>query len=455
MQSKMAKRAFNAQLLPRLKGCKVIGSVATLNNLDANLQVFLGRRRGENRVWLSDNFAFFFNQHLYKLAWPELKRSFSFQAQDYNARIWFKQISNNSLEHIKSGKQAVFNVFRPRAKKQPLNIAEESKVAMIRHMTFIARKVKKGDKLNYKIPKKGEYLFIFLTRPTKEEIKKLTSDFRFDPEPLETYVKETHSRRYITKPFQFVIRTAYLQNNTIGYTNLLFIMMSRTLIVSASKPSDVYGEIIEDISESFQTTEARSVGHILYNFLQEDVDENYDVLGRLEQQIKDVEAKATRIALRETKVRVDDILALKRQLFRLSRQFWATTRVISLIRIGVAQVEIDRESERLLGDVHETYLHQIDLAAAQKEMVSDVLNVYSTSISNIAALTSNELNTVVKRLTSYGAILLIPTVIASIYGMNILNLPFAKHQYGFYIIIGIMAGVTGVALANFIKNDWL
>ena len=88
-------------------------------------------------------------------------------------------------------------------------------------------------------------------------------------------------------------------------------------------------------------------------------------------------------------------------------------------------------------------------------MVSDVLNVYSTSISNIAALTSNELNTVVKRLTSYGAILLIPTVIASIYGMNILNLPFAKHQYGFYIIIGIMAGVTGVALANFIKNDWL
>jgi len=75
---------------------------------------------------------------------------------------------------------------------------------MIRHMTFIARKVKKGDKLNYKIPKKGEYLFIFLTRPTKEEIKKLTSDFRFDPEPLETYVKETHSRRYITKPFQFV-----------------------------------------------------------------------------------------------------------------------------------------------------------------------------------------------------------------------------------------------------------
>jgi magnesium transporter len=326
---------------------------------------------------------------------------------------------------------------------------------MIRHLTFMAGKVKKGDKLNYRIPKKGEYLLIFLTRPTNDEINKLARDFRLDAEPLRTYIKETHSRRYITKPFQFVMRTAYIQKNIIGYANLLFILMNRILIVSASKPSDYYEEIVEDVAESFQKFEARSIGHILYNFLQEDVDENYEVLGRLEQQIKDVEAKATRTSLKETKVRVEDILALKRQLFRLSRQFWATTRVISLIRIGVAQIEIDKESERLLGDVHETFLHQIDLAAAQKEMISDALSVYSTSISNISAMTSNELNLVVKKLTSYGAILLIPTVIASIYGMNVSHLPFAQHQYGFYIVMGIMTVITGLVLANFIKNDWL
>ncbi|MAG15672.1 hypothetical protein CMO88_01280 [Candidatus Woesearchaeota archaeon] len=326
---------------------------------------------------------------------------------------------------------------------------------MIRHLTFKAGKVKKGAKLDYKTPRKGEYLLIFLTRPTNDEIRKITKDFKFDSEPLKTYMKEPHSRRYITKPFQFVMRTAYAQKNSIGYTNLLFILTNRTLIVSASKPSDFYDEIIEDIGESFEKVEVRSVGHIFYNFLKEDVDENYEVLGNFEQRIKDVEAKATRVNLKEARVRAEDILSLKNQLFRLSRQFWATTRVLSLIRIGVAKIEIDKESERLLVDIHETFLHQIDLASTQKDMVSDVLSVYSTTISNISVTTANELNVVVKKLTSYAALLLIPTLVASIYGMNLAYLPFAEHRYGFYIIMGVMIVITSMTLTNFIKNDWL
>ena len=326
---------------------------------------------------------------------------------------------------------------------------------MIKYVLFRDGKVKKGDDLNYRMPRKGEYLLIFLTRPSSEEREKVTSDFKFDPEPLNSYTKEIQSRRYITKPFQFIMRSTYVQKNSIGAANLLFILMNNAIVVSASKPSEFYDEIIEDVAESFEKTKVRSIGHILYNFLQEDVDENYEVLGKLEQRIKDVESRATRPRLKETRVRVEDILALKSQLFRLSRQFWAITRVMSFIRIGVAQVRIDRDSERLLRDVNETFLHQIDLAAAQKEMVSDVLNVYSTTISNISATKANELNIVVKKLTSYAALLLIPTVIASIYGMNVEGLPFAGSSFGFYVILGLMVLITGAMMANFIKNDWL
>lgn len=326
---------------------------------------------------------------------------------------------------------------------------------MIKYLLFRDGKVRKGTGFSYRPPRKGEYLLVFLTRPTPEERKKVTSDFRFDPEPLNSYTRETHSRRYITKPFQFMMRSTFVQRSGIGFANLLFILTNRTIVVSASKPSEFYDEIIEDIAESFEKTRARSIGHILYNFLQEDVNENYEVLGKLEQRIKDVEARATKPMLRETRVRVEDILGLKTQLFRLSRQFWATTRVISLIRIGVAQIHIDRDSERLLRDVNETFLHQIDLAATQKEMVSDVLNVYSTTISNISATKANELNIVVKKLTSHATLLLIPTVIASIYGMNVEGLPFADSKYIFYVILGLMVVLTGAMLVNFVKNDWL
>ena len=326
---------------------------------------------------------------------------------------------------------------------------------MIRYLFFKGGKVRRGSGSGYRIPAKGEHLLIFLTMPTQDEIRKVTADFRINPEPLKFYERETHSRRYITKPFQFVMRTAYVHKTAISYTNLLFILTSRALIVSSSKPSDFYDEIFEDVGESFQNAEARSIGHILYNFLQEDVDENYEVLGLLENQIKDVEARAAKPQLAQKRLKVQDILTLKTRLFRLSRQFWATTRVVSLIRIGVAQVPIDKESEGLLGDVHETFLHQIDLAAAQKEMISDILNIYSTTLSNISAIQANELNVVMKRLTSYAAILLVPTLIASIYGMNFARMPFADHPWGFFIILAFMTVLTGLAFANFNKNNWL
>ncbi|MFH0869006.1 MAG: magnesium transporter CorA family protein [archaeon] len=326
---------------------------------------------------------------------------------------------------------------------------------MIRYLEFRDGAVKKGNNLNYGMPKKDNYLLIFLTRPTETEIKKIIKDFRIDPEPLNKYTKETHSRRYITKPFQFVMRSTFLEKDVIGYANLLFILMNRVLIVSVSKPSEFYEEIMNDLSEVFAKTKVRSVGHILYSFLQEDVDENYDVLGKIEQRIRDVEAKASKTKLNDSRMSVDDILSLKRQLFRMSRQFWATTRVVSLIRIGVAQVVIDKESERMLGDVHETFLHQIDVAAAQKEMVSDVLNVYSTTLSNMLAISSNELNIIMKKVTSYATLVLIPTLVAGVYGMNFKYIPLAEMKYGFAIIIGIMAVMTALALANFIKNDWL
>ncbi len=325
---------------------------------------------------------------------------------------------------------------------------------MLKYLFFGRCKVKKGTG-NYHIPSQGQYMLIFLTRPTPEEVNRVTRDFKIDPEPLQSYFKETHSRRYIAKPFQFVMRATFAENGGIGFTNLLFILTNRVLIVSSAKPTDFYDEIFEDVGETFSKTPVRSVGHILYNFLQEDVDENYDVLGLLEKQIKDVEVRASKMKLKESRLRVEDILTLKHKLFRLSRQFWATTRVLSLIRLGVAQVYIDKESARLLGDVHETFLHQIDLAAAQKEMVSDALNVYSTTISNISAYTANELNVVVKKLSAYASLLLVPTLLASIYGMNVSHLPFATGEHSFLILMGLMLAATAPIMVYFLKNDWL
>ncbi|MBI2549781.1 hypothetical protein HYV83_01205 [Candidatus Woesearchaeota archaeon] len=326
---------------------------------------------------------------------------------------------------------------------------------MIRYVLFNEKgSVRKGSRTDYPKPGKNDYLFIFLSTPTREEIEKASSDFKFDKKPLITFSKESHSRRYITTPFQFVMMSAYLENGKIATTNLLFVLTERCLVVASSKESGYYDELVNDLFEEFRKVKVRGVAHIFCNFLQEDVDENYEVLGRIEDQIKDVEFKAV-VFEKESKVKVDDILYFKSQLYKLSRQFWATTRVISLIRMGVTQIRMDTESIRLLGDIHETFLHQIDVAAAQKEMLSDTLTVYSTGVNNRLAVTSNELNLIVKRLSGYALILLIPTLIASVYGMNFKYIPLSDFWWGFYAINGFMAAVIFVILIYAKKHNWL
>ena len=326
---------------------------------------------------------------------------------------------------------------------------------MIRYVLFNQKgSVSKGSRLDYPKLGKNENLLLYLSKPSKEEIDKITSDFKFDKKPISTFTKEFHSRRYITSPFQFVMRSVYIENGKIDFSNLLFVLTERCLIVASSKESNYYDELVDHMFDGFRNTAVRSICHIFCNFLQEDVDENYEVLGNVEEQIKSIEFKAA-LFEREQKVKVDDIMYLKSQLYKLSRQFWATTRVISLIRMGVAQIRIDPESIRLLGDIHETFLHQIDVAAAQKEMLSDALTVYATGVNNRLAIISNDLNTVMKRLAAYGLILLIPTLISGIFGMNFRNIPLEQYNWGFYAITGSTLLIMVAIILYAKKNDWL
>jgi magnesium transporter len=67
------------------------------------------------------------------------------------------------------------------------------------------------------------------------------------------------------------------------------------------------------------------------------------------------------------------------------------------------------------------------------KIYSDILN---TTMDASASIISNNLNIIMKFLTAITIVLSIPTLIASIYGMNV-PLPFATSSHGFAIVIGI------------------
>lgn len=95
---------------------------------------------------------------------------------------------------------------------------------------------------------------------------------------------------------------------------------------------------------------------------------------------------------------------------------------------------------------------EIELRQAQ-----DTARIYSDILSGTmdayASVISNNLNIVMKRLTSITIILMLPTLIASLYGMNVPN-GLQTHPYGFWLAIGVSVLFSVVGFAVFKWRHW-
>jgi magnesium transporter len=71
-----------------------------------------------------------------------------------------------------------------------------------------------------------------------------------------------------------------------------------------------------------------------------------------------------------------------------------------------------------------------------------------------ASVISNNLNVVMKQLTLISIILMIPTLIASVFGMNV-PIPFENTAWAlpFIILVSLVLSVSGVIL--FRKRQWI
>jgi magnesium transporter len=86
----------------------------------------------------------------------------------------------------------------------------------------------------------------------------------------------------------------------------------------------------------------------------------------------------------------------------------------------------------------------------ENKQAIEMANIYTSILSGMmdafASIISNNLNVIIKLLTTVTIILMIPTLVASIYGMNV-ELPFQHSPYAFLIAIAfsIIASVIGIA----------
>jgi magnesium transporter len=109
-------------------------------------------------------------------------------------------------------------------------------------------------------------------------------------------------------------------------------------------------------------------------------------------------------------------------------------------------VRLYEEDEDLIEDLTLGINELIELTKSRLTTIKNVRDAYST-------ITANNLNRVIKMLTSLTIIITIPTIISSIYGMNV-TLPLMHKVYAFWFVVGVTAVAMIAAGWVFKRNKW-
>jgi magnesium transporter len=107
----------------------------------------------------------------------------------------------------------------------------------------------------------------------------------------------------------------------------------------------------------------------------------------------------------------------------------------------LSMITQNEDYQDLYDDVVVETRQAVEMCTIYRDILSGTMDAYASVI-------SNNVNTVMKLLAVITLIISIPTLIASLWGMNV-PVPFGELSWGFWVIIGICIVVTGV-LAYFV-----
>ncbi len=105
------------------------------------------------------------------------------------------------------------------------------------------------------------------------------------------------------------------------------------------------------------------------------------------------------------------------------------------------------EDQDLLNDMIISIRQSVEICQVNLKSIKSLRDSYQI-------LFTNKLNKVIQFLTAFTIIMTIPTIIASLFGMNV-SLPLANHNLAFVYVLGISVVAVGVFLFIFYKKKWL
>ncbi len=248
----------------------------------------------------------------------------------------------------------------------------------------------------------------------------------------------------------FVARMVY-QSEGIETEQLSMFMGENYILTFQERPGgDCFRPVRERIRKGLGRIRCEGADFLAYCLIDALVDAYFPIIELYGDQLEDLEDEVLESPARGL---VNDIHRVRRDLLMLRRAIWPLREAINAI-LRDRSGSFTNETRVYLRDCYDHTIQILDLVEAYREIVSDLMDVYLSSL-------SAKLNEVMRVLTVISTIFIPMTFIASIYGMNFhtekspWNMPELEWAFGYPFVIGLMAAIAGVQLWFFWRKGWL
>ena len=224
------------------------------------------------------------------------------------------------------------------------------------------------------------------------------------------------------------------------------IIIGKNFVLSFQESgSHFFHPILEKIQKTGdQRLRQQSADYLAYRLIDSIVDQYFVVLEGLGDKIEQLEA---RIISSPTSKNARTIYRLKRDVLVLRKAIWPMREAIN--HLLYAEEELISPFTRIyLRDVYDHTMQSIDTIETFRDMLSSMLDMYLSGL-------TIRMNEIMKTLTIITTIFIPITALASIYGMNLPNIPLMQSHFGFvFVAIMMLISVVGMVI-YFRKKKWI
>jgi magnesium transporter len=298
------------------------------------------------------------------------------------------------------------------------------------------------------LAEEGTVVWFDMCEPTAADLSTISEELGLHPLAVEDAVGD-RQRPKLDHYSTHLFLTAYsialdTKSGALATSEVAAFITKRALVtVRKNQSFDIDGVVARWDEE--QGLAASGVAFLVHGLLDYVVDTHFDAIQQLDGEIEVLEDDLF-------SERVKD-LPMQKRTFELRKSLVNARRVIIPMREVVNTVMrrdlpfVDANVAPYFQDVYDHVLRATEWTDSLRDLISNIHDTHLT-------LRGNRLNVIMKQVTSWAAIIAIPTAITGFYGQNVPYPGFAR-QSGF-VVSSVITAVAVVALyAMFKKKGWL